>query len=146
MEYSIILSGITALSAIMGGIFGAYFQSRFQHNKEVEEDIHQLKRKRYGSILILMLTILDPERGLPKAQQFRNDLKNIEDFKEEVKTEMLHSVLFANDAVIKAMAEFVKNMDYVSYIKTVSAMRKDLWGKDTEIGENILKEFSAKKN
>jgi hypothetical protein len=33
-----------------------------------------------------MLTILDPERGLAKAQQFRDHLKDVEDFKEEVKT------------------------------------------------------------
>jgi len=136
---------IALLTAIgLGGIFGAYFQSRFQHQKEVEEDIHQLKRKRYGSILIQMLTILDPERGIAKAQQFRDDLKNVEDFKEEVKTEMLHSILFANDEVIRAMAEFVKNLDYASYLKTVSAMRKDLWGKNTVIGEDILKEFTTK--
>jgi len=91
-----------------------------------------------------MLTILDPERGLAKAQQFRDDLRDVEDFKEEVKTEMLHSILFANDAVIRAMAEFVKNPNHASYIKTVSAMRKDLWGKDTTIGEDILKEFATK--
>jgi len=55
------LEVIIALCAALGlgGIFGAYFQSRFQHQKEVKEDIHQLKRLRYGSILIQMLTILD---------------------------------------------------------------------------------------
>ena len=75
--------------------------------------------------------------------QFRNDLKDVEDFKEEVKTEMLHSVLFASDAVIKTMAEFVKSPSYTSYIKTVSAMRKDLWGKGTKVEEDILNEFAA---
>jgi hypothetical protein len=126
----------------LGGIIGAYFQSRFQHKKDVEEDIHQLKRKRYGAILIQMLTVLNPE-SLQKAQQFRGDFKNIQDVKEELKTEMLHSILFANDAVIISMAEFVKNPDRIAYIKTVSAMRKDLWEKDTKIGEDVLKEFSA---
>ncbi|MFA5162819.1 MAG: hypothetical protein WC421_11330 [Elusimicrobiales bacterium] len=144
MENTVLQIIVVLLTAFGGGFFGAYFQSRFQHKKEVEEDIHQLKRKRYGSILIQMLTILDPERGLAKVQQFREDLKNVEDFKEEVKTEMLHSILFANDEVIRAMAEFVKNLNHASYIKTVSAMRKDLWGKDTAIGEDILKEFAAK--
>ncbi len=98
-----IIQIITALlTAIgIGGILGAYFQSRFQRQKEVSEDIHNLKRQRYGAILIQMLTILNPERGLSKAQTFRPDLKTIDDFKEEVKTEVLHSVLFANDGVIK---------------------------------------------
>ncbi|MCB4791634.1 MAG: hypothetical protein LHV68_07075 [Elusimicrobia bacterium] len=74
MKYSVILSIVTALSAIMGGVFGAYFQSRFQHKKEVEEDIHQLKRKRYGSILIQMLTILNPD-SLQKHSNFEMILK-----------------------------------------------------------------------
>ncbi len=121
---------------------GAYFQSHFQHRKEVEEDIHQLKRKRYTSILILMLTILDPQRGLTKIQEFRNDLKDMEDVKEEVKTEMLNSIMFANDDVIKAMAEFVKSPNDAAYIKAASSMRNDLWGKRTKVGEDILKIFA----
>ncbi len=137
----IILSIFTAIG--IGGILGAYFQSRFQHQKEVQEDIHNLKRQRYGAILIQMLTILAPERGLSKAQQFRPDLKDANDFKEEIKVEMLHSVLFASDEVIKAMAKFIQNPNYPSYIKTATAMRKDLWNKKTEIGEDILKTFSG---
>ncbi|MFH0769506.1 MAG: hypothetical protein V1932_08110 [Chloroflexota bacterium] len=139
MSIEVVVSLLAAIG--LGGILGAYFQSRFQHQKEVKEDIHQLKRQRYGAILIQMLTILDPERGLSKAQKFRPDLKDVEDFKEEVKTEMLNSVLFASDEVISAMAEFVKSPSYPSYVKTASAMRKDLWGKDTKIGEDILKTF-----
>jgi len=134
----LIIPLLTALG--LGGIFGAYFQSRFQHQKEVKEDIHQLKRKRYGAILIQMITILDPER-LSKTQAFRPDLTDIEDLKEEVKTEMLNSVLFANDEVIKAMAEFIQTPNHSSYIKTASAMRKDLWNKKTKIGEDVLKNF-----
>jgi len=135
----IILALLTAIG--LGGIIGAYFQSRFQHQKEVQEDIHNLKRQRYGAILIQMLTILAPQRGLLKAQQFRPDLKDVADFKEEVKTEMLHSVLFASDDVIKAMAEFLQNPSYSSYIKTTVAMRRDLWGKKTKINESILHVF-----
>ncbi len=132
---------ISLLATIgLGGILGAYFQSRFQHQKEVKEDIHQLKRERYGAILIQMLTILDPEH-LHKTQRFRPDLKNIDDVKVEVRTEMLNSIVFASDEVIKAMSGFVKSPSDATYIKAASAMRKDLWGKDTKIGEDILKTF-----
>jgi len=134
------LEGIVSfVSAIgIGGIAGAYLQLRFQHQKDIKEDIHQLKRQRYGAILIQMLTVLDPAHGLSKTQQFRPDLKNIEDFKEEVKVEMLNGVLYASDEVIKAMAEFVNNPTYPSYIKTASAMRKDLWGRKTKIGRSRI--------
>mgnify|MGYP001203998173 CR=1 FL=1 len=138
--FELIISVLTALG--LGGIFGTYFQSRFQHQKEIKEDIHNLKRQRYGAILIQMLTILDPEHGLSKTQKFRPDLKNIEDFKEEVRVEMLNSVLFANDSVIKAMAEFIHNPNHAAYIKTVISMRKDLWGKRTKITEETLNIFN----
>jgi len=36
------------LTALGGGFFGAYFQSRFQRQKEVQEDIHNLKSQRCG--------------------------------------------------------------------------------------------------
>ncbi len=138
----IIISLFTALG--LGGILGAYFQSRFQHQKEIKTDIHEMKCQRYGAILIQMLTILDPAHGLLKAQKFRPDLKNVEDFKEEVKIEVLNGVLFASDEVIKAMVEFIRNPNYTSYIKTVVSMRKDLWGKRTKIDENTLEIFINK--
>jgi len=77
-------------------------------------------------IFIQMLTILDPEHGLPKAQQFRSDLKDVNDFKEEVKIEMLNSILYASDDVIKAMAKIIENLIYSSYIKIAAAMRLNL--------------------
>jgi len=129
---------ISLLIAIgFGGILGAYFQSRFQRQKEIEEDIHNLKRKRYGSILIQMLTVLKPD-NLAKAQEFRPELKTVEDFFEEIKTEALNGILFASDEVIESMIEFIRNPNKNSYLKTVVAMRKDLWGKDTSINEETL--------
>lgn len=139
LSLQFIVSLLTAIG--IGGILGAYFQSLFLHRKEIKEDIHNLKRTRYGAILIQMLTILDPERGLSKVAKIRPDLKDVEDFMEEVRVETLNSVLFASDEVIKAMSEFVKNPSYSSYIKTASAMRRDLWGKHTSVDENILDIF-----
>jgi len=135
------LSVEAVISLISAVGLGAYLQFYFQHKKEIKEDIHQLKRQRYGAILIQMLTILDPQYGLSKTQQFRPDLKNIDDFKEEVKIEMLNGVLYASDDVIKTMAEFISNPTYPSYIKTAAAMRKDLWGRKTKISEDIIKVF-----
>lgn len=126
------------LTAFGGGFFGAYFQSRFQHQKELKTDIHELKRARYGAILIQMLTVLDPERGLEKTKKFRPDFKDVQDVKDELKTEMLNAILFANDEVIKSMAEFSKNPNHENYIKSAAAMRRDLWGTRTDIDEKTL--------
>lgn len=126
------------LTALGGGFFGAYFQNRFQHKKDLQADIHELKRKRYGAILIQMLTVLDPKRGLLKVKEFRPDFENLEDVKDELKTEMLNAILFANDEVIKLMSEFTKNPTHENYIKSAAAMRKDLWGNTTKIDEKVL--------
>ncbi len=126
------------LAVGFGAILGAYFQARFQHQKEVKEDIHNLKRQRYGAILIQMLTIINPKRGLSKTQVFRPDLKSIDDFKEEVKTETLNSLLFAGDNVIKSMVDFINDPTQSSYIKTAVTMRIDLWGKKTSIDEKLF--------
>jgi len=55
---------------------------------------------------------------------------------------MLNSILFASDDVIKAMAEFVINPTHISFIKTASAMRKDLWGVNSKISDEIIKNFA----
>ena len=134
-----IVSALTLLG--LGGILGAYVQAYFQRRNEVDKDAHEIKRKRYGSILIQMLTVIDP-LSFSKVQEFRPQFKNIEDIKEEIKTEMLHAVLFASDEVIKAMARFIEEPNHSSYIDAVSAMRKDLWGKNTKVGKDIIKIFS----
>lgn len=72
------------LTASGGGFFGAYFQNRFQHKKGIQADIHEMKRKRYGAILLQVLTVLDPKRGLSKIKELRPDFENLEDVKEEL--------------------------------------------------------------
>ncbi len=135
-----IMSVFTAVG--IGGILGAYFQSRFQHKKDLESDMHTLKRARYGAILIQMLTVLDPKVGLPKVKEIRPDLATVDDFKEEIKTELLNSVLFASDEVIRSMAGFVRDPSYAAYVKTASSMRRDLWGRKTAVDEDLLDVFT----
>lgn len=91
-----------------------------------------------------MLTVLDPKRGLSKVKEFRPDFENLEDVKDELKTEMLNAILFANDEVIKSMSEFTKNPTPEKYIKSAAAMRKDLWGRTTKIDEKVLGIFGKK--
>ena len=139
----IVLSVITALG--IGGILGSYFQSLFQHHKQIKDQKHDLKFKRYGCILILLLTKLDPQSGLPHMKEIRPDLHDIKEIEKEIEVELLNAVLYAGDGVIKALSDFIRNPNYASYISTAAAIRKDLWGNKTSIKEqdiNILKERS----
>lgn len=133
IELIITIVGILGL----GTVIGAYFQLKFQHFKELKMDSHEFKRARYGSILIQMLTILDPKH-LEKVSKIRPDLKSIEDVREEIKNELLNAVLYANDNVIKSLAMFKKTPSYKNYLIVVSSMRKDLWGKSTTINEKDI--------
>jgi hypothetical protein len=135
MTTEIILTIIGTLG--LGTVIGAYFQSNFQHSKELKMDNHEFKRARYSSILIQMLTLLDPKH-LDKVSKIRPDLRNINDLKEELKNELLNAVLYANDDVIKSLSVFNKNPNYENYLNTVSSMRKDLWGKNTKISSKDL--------
>lgn len=132
-----IVSLITALG--LGGLIGAFFQSRFEHRKHLNEQEHGLKHKRYLCILILMLTKLDPDSGMRHMREHRPDLKDLNDLDSEIRMELLNAVLFASDDVVSAMAQFIERPGYSSYVKTVAAMRRDLWHKKTAIDETALK-------
>lgn len=132
----VLISLLTAIG--LGSIIGAFFQSRFEHRKQIREQEHELKRRRYGAILILMLTKLDPKTGLPHTRELRPDLQTIVDIEKELETELLNGFLFASDDVIKSMAEFIRTPSHSSYLKTVVSMRKDLWNRRTSINEQIL--------
>jgi hypothetical protein len=135
----IVISVIAALG--IGGIAGAFVQAFLQQRRYIRTREQNFKQTRYLAILILMLTQLDPEAGLGKTRQFRNDLNNLDDVKKEIETEFLHSFVFAGDAVIYSLSQFIKNPSRGSFVRVAVAMRRDLWGKKTQVTENILDVF-----
>ena len=141
-EHNLDTSFQTLVSLLMvlgiGGVIGAYSQSLFQHRKGIKEQEHELKRTRYACILILMLTELDPRTGLRHMRESRPDLQDPSDIQKEIEVELLNSVLFAGDDVIKSISEFARNPTYSSYVKVATSMRRDLWGKKTSVNEQTF--------
>jgi len=135
---SAIVSMLTALG--VSGLLVAFFQHRFEHQKQVLGLEHDLKERRYKAINILMLTLLDPD-GLVHVKDHRPDLNSIDDIVKELRTEMLNSFLFASDDVIRSLTEFIAEPAHKRYIKAAVSMRKDLWGTDTSIGSEVLQFF-----
>ena len=136
-----LVSIIAALG--IGGIVGAFVQSYLQQRRYVRTQEQNFKQTRYLAILILMLTYLDPETGLEKTREFRNDLNNLDDVKKEIETEFLHSFVFAGDDVIYSLSEFIRNPNRSSFIKVAVSMRRDLWGKKTQVTEKVLDVFNS---
>jgi hypothetical protein len=138
---SILANLVPLLTAIgLGGLLGAYFQARFQRRAQIGQHEHELKQKRYLCILILMLTKLNPVVGLAKTRAIRPDLKTTEDIDDELLTELLNGFVYANDDVLRSLAEFIRTPDHQSFVRASVAMRKDLWGKRSsteEIGQII---------
>ncbi len=127
-----VLSMVAALG--LGGVFGAYFQYRFQFQKDLRNASYDMKSKRYGAIIIQMLTVLQFEKhGTRFVRDHRPDLKSREDFLDELRSELLNSIVFAKDDVIVALSEFIRRQDRQSYIECVSRIRKDLWGGRTKL-------------
>lgn len=135
---SAIVSMLTALG--VSGLLVAFFQHRFEHQKEVRGLEHDLKEKRYKATNILMLTLLDPA-GLKHIRDHRPDLRNMDDVMKELRTEALNSFLFASDDVIRSLTEFIARPGHDRYIKAAVSMRKDLWGTETSIDKEVLQFF-----
>ena len=141
MTLTTLISLITAFGA--GSVLTAFVQSRLDRKKHLNEQEHELKRRRYLCILILMLSKLEPKTGVPHLALHRPDLRDLDDLDAEIRLELFNAMLFGSDDVIAAMADFIARTGYPAYIRTVTAMRRDLWNKKTSIDEAALARATA---
>jgi hypothetical protein len=141
--YSLIIALITALG--VESVLGAYFQARFNQQNQINQKQQELKQSRYLSILIQMMTKLNPNK-ISKIKKIRPDLAKAEDIDEELQSELLNAFVFADDSVVISLSKFIDAPSYKAYIKTAVSMRKDLWGKKSKIDEQSLKEFAFLEN
>lgn len=136
---SVITTTVSLLTAAgFGGVFGAYWQARFQQRSRVGEHEHDLKQKRYSCILILMLTKLTPRAGIGKVRAIRPDLASISGIEDELRTELLNAVVFASQPVLQTLGEFIRNPTKNAFVAAASAMRKDLWGKGASVSPEFI--------
>lgn len=116
------------IGGILGGFTGAYFQSKFQHQAKIKEWEHELKKKRYLCINILLLAKIDTSKDLKLLSNNRPDITSEAELDKEIQAEFLNSMMFANNEVVNKFAKFISDPDHVNYTSIVEAMRKDLWG------------------
>ncbi len=134
---------ITVATAIIaalgvGGIIGAYFQSRFERRAQLSQQEHELKQRRYLCILMLMITKLNPSIGLSKLKLIRPDLGAESDIDHELSTGLLNGVVYASDEVLTALARFIKEPERDAFLGAARAMRQDLWRRRTALGDEFL--------
>ena len=85
-----------------------------------------------------MLTKLDPDSRMVKTRDVRPDLRNLDDIDNELAMELLNGFIFASDDVLESLASFIRSPNHQSFVHTAVAMRKDLWGERSAIGEQVL--------
>ncbi|MEZ4180134.1 MAG: hypothetical protein R3B41_01260 [Candidatus Doudnabacteria bacterium] len=123
----------------IGSILGNYFQSKFQHTRDLKNKVHKWKRERYGAIIMQILTVLRFNKyGTRFAKEQRPNLNTKNDYLEEIKLEFLHGIVMMSDEVINSLADFLRKEDYDSYSQVVNAMRKDLWGKKSKVDKKTI--------
>ena len=60
-------------------------------------------------------------------------MKTSQDYLNKIKEYYYHSILYCPDEVILALKQFIETPSKENYIKTATAMRKDLWNKGTKL-------------
>lgn len=138
MELSSLIALLSALG--IGGLVGSVIQSWLSRHNEMKAMERQNMERRYGALVIQMITKLDPKR-IEKLRTIRPDLATFAGLDEELKVELLNAMMFASDEVINNLGTFIKHPSYQTYFQTVKAMRHDLWKTDTKLDEQLLEEI-----
>lgn len=91
-----------------------------------------MRKSRYLCVNILMLHWLFPE-SLDKLTKRRPEIKNRDDLKDELATELVNGVAFASDEYLRQLNSFIENSDIDGYLKVALAIRGDLFGKKSSL-------------
>jgi hypothetical protein len=123
---------IPIFSSIVGGILVAFCNYIWEKQKERAKKENELKERRYLCTILLMSALLDPTE-LDQLKKLRPDIKNLDDLKRELKTEWVHSWIFADDQTILSLKEFLNRPNEKTFTNTVLSMRKELWNKSSKL-------------
>lgn len=124
---------VLGLGSLIGGVIGAFFQSKFQHQKQLKEWEHEVKRKRYFALNVLLITKIDVPSRIASLSNIRPDINTEEQMDKEIEVELLNAILFASDNVLKEIKDFIAKPSTLSYHNVAMAMRRDLWKKQTSV-------------
>ena len=132
MDYTQTIIGFLS-SALIGGITVAIIQHVLDKKKEIELNSNKLMEEKYRSLLVFMACALDIEKVRYFNIYEEREMKTSQDYLNKIKEYYYHSILYCPDEVILALKQFIETPSEENYIKTATAMRKDLWNKGTKL-------------
>jgi hypothetical protein len=128
--------------AILSGIFGSvvtwFVQYILERSKEKYKSELGLKEKRYKCVMVFMEVYLTP-KNIKFIQKMHPDINSKSDLKETLKAEYAEILLFAPDDVVKNLKSFIESPTEDKYFRTIQLMRRDLWGKNTNLTVKDIK-------
>ncbi len=137
MDYTQIIIGLSG--GLVGGIAVAVIQHYLDKKKEIELSFNKLMEDKYRSLLVFMACALDIQKRRYFTLNEQTPNKTSQDYLNQIREYYYHSVLYSPDEVILALKQFIETPTMDNYIKTATAMRKDLWNKGTKLkGEDII--------
>lgn len=137
MDYTQIIIGLSG--GLVGGIAVAVIQYFLDKKKEIELSFNKLMEDKYRSLLVFMACALDIEKRRYFTLNEQTQNKTSQDYLNKIREYYYHSVLYSPDEVILALKQFIETPTIDNYIKTATAMRKDLWNKGTKLkNEDII--------
>lgn len=91
-----------------------------------------------------MYTYINPSELESLRRYNREEIKDMDDLKRELQTEWVNSWIFADDNTMMGFKNFLEAPSETTFAETVIAMRKDLWGKNTNLPVSAfsIKSFS----
>ncbi len=129
--YQSVIEVLTLLG--IGSILSILIGFGIDKRKNKFNAVEELKRTRYKCILKLMIAQLDISNNMESIHLNRPDLKNVKDLKNEIQVELLNSVLFASQDVIRDLSVFVSTPNYSNFVNVANSMRADLWMKKSKV-------------
>ena len=138
IDNELVLPLLTGLG--VGGIVGAYFSEFFRRRTQTQLVEFEERVSRFRSVPIYMQVLLYPDQidHLPVDVLRTYNIKTKKDIQDTFFAEYSRMVLFAPDEVLQAVKSFMTNPSSASYWKTLTEMRKALWGKKTQLTSDEL--------
>ncbi|MHC5061665.1 MAG: hypothetical protein ACYTFK_11355 [Planctomycetota bacterium] len=135
MESIISVVGILGI----GSLFGAWLTHVLGKKAELDRASRDIRENKYCSSLVWMRCFIAPERikHFNIEEPYIKEISTPEDVKkysrEKLEEFYYNSLLYAPDSVNIAFKNFIDCPSENLFIELAIAMRKDLWGKDSNL-------------
>jgi hypothetical protein len=131
MDTQILVSLIAGLG--IGSIATAIISGLLDKKKQMDLTLARILEDKYRGLLVFMACALNIEKKRYFTINEQVEQKSAQEYLNQVIEYYYHSTLYSSDQVILSLKDFIEKPGEETYIKVAQAMRKDLWGRKTDL-------------